>query len=148
LGWPAWTGENGLTGVILNDEGEMTEPNFDKGNGLVPAVVQDFESGDVLMVAYMNRESWKKTLETGKAHFWSRSRNSLWLKGESSGHFQVVREVRIDCDDDTVLLKVDQIGGAACHTGHRSCFYRKMTETAGQFVVVGEKVFDPEEVYK
>lgn len=126
----------------------MTEPNFDKGNGLVPAVVQDFESGDVLMLAYMNRESWQKTLVTGKAHFWSRSRSSLWLKGESSGHFQVVREVRIDCDNDTVLLKVDQIGGAACHTGHRSCFYRKMTEAVGEFVVVGERVFDPKEVYK
>jgi phosphoribosyl-AMP cyclohydrolase len=129
-------------------EEDMTEPNFEKGNGLVPAVVQDYASGDVLMVAYMNRESWQKTLETGKAVFWSRSRKSLWLKGESSGHFQVVREVRIDCDDDTVLLKVDQIGGAACHTGHRSCFFRKMTEVAGEFVVVGEKVFDPKEVYK
>ncbi|MCK9363883.1 MAG: phosphoribosyl-AMP cyclohydrolase [Syntrophales bacterium] len=126
----------------------MTEPDFEKGKGLVPAVVQDYETGDVLMVAYMNRESWQKTIETGKAHYWSRSRQSLWLKGETSGNFQIVREVRIDCDDDTVLLKVDQIGGAACHTGHRSCFYRKMNERGGDFTVVGEKVFDPKEVYR
>jgi len=126
----------------------MVEPNFEKGNGLVPAVVQDYQTGEVLMVAYMNRLSWEKTLETGKAHFWSRSRESLWLKGETSGHIQIVHEVRIDCDEDTVLLKVDQLGGAACHTGHRSCFYRKMDEGAGDFVVVGEKVFDPKEVYK
>lgn len=127
---------------------EMIEPDFAKGDGLVPAVVQDYESGEVLMVAYMNRLSWEKTLETGKAHFWSRSRKSLWLKGETSGHFQVVRELRIDCDEDTVLLKVDQLGGAACHTGHKSCFYRKMDEGTGDFVVVGKKVFNPEEVYK
>lgn len=126
----------------------MTEPNFEKGKGLVPAVVQDYETGEVLMVAYMNRESWLKTLETGKAHYWSRSRQSLWLKGETSGNFQIVREVRIDCDEDTVLLKIDQLGGAACHTGHRSCFYRMMNDGEGDFVVVGEKVFDPKEVYR
>ena len=124
----------------------MIEPDFEKGKGLVPAVVQDYETKEVLMLAYMNRESWLKTLETGKAHYWSRSRDCLWLKGETSGNFQIVREVRIDCDEDTVLLKVDQLGGAACHTGHRSCFYRRMVE--GGVVVVGEKVFNPEEVYK
>ena len=124
----------------------MIEPDFEKGKGLVPAVVQDYETKEVLMLAYMNRESWLKTLETGKAHYWSRSRDCLWLKGETSGNFQIVREVRIDCDEDTVLLKVDQLGGAACHTGHRSCFYRRMVD--GGFVVVGEKVFNPEEVYK
>lgn len=124
----------------------MIEPDFEKGKGLVPAVVQDYETGEVLMLAYMNRESWLKTLETGKAHYWSRSRDCLWLKGETSGHFQIVREVRIDCDEDTVLIKVDQIGGAACHTGHRSCFYRRMVD--GGFVVVAEKVFNSEEVYK
>ena len=124
----------------------MIEPDFKKGSGLVPVVVQDYETGEVLMVAYMNRESWLKTLETGKAHYWSRSRDCLWLKGETSGHFQMVREVRIDCDQDTVLLKVDQLGGAACHTGHRSCFYRRMVE--GDFVVVEKKVFNPEDVYK
>jgi phosphoribosyl-AMP cyclohydrolase len=124
----------------------MIEPDFKKGNGLVPAVVQDYETKEVLMLAYMNRESWLKTLETGKAHYWSRSRDCLWLKGETSGHFQIIREVRIDCDEDTVLLQVDQIGGAACHTGHRSCFYRRMVDR--DFIVVGKKVFDPEEVYK
>ena len=124
----------------------MIEPDFEKGKGFVPAVVQDYETGEVLMLAYMNRESWLKTVETGKAHYWSRSRDCLWLKGETSGHFQFVREVRIDCDEDTVLIKVDQIGGAACHTGHRSCFYRRMVD--GGFVVVAEKVFNPEEVYK
>jgi phosphoribosyl-AMP cyclohydrolase len=124
----------------------VTEPNFDKGEGLVPAIVQDEETGDVLMLAYMNRESWMKTLATGKAHYWSRSRKSLWLKGESSGHFQLVREVRLDCDEDTILLKVKQLGEAACHTGYRSCFYRKWAD--GDFVAVGGPVFDPKDVYK
>jgi phosphoribosyl-AMP cyclohydrolase len=124
----------------------MLEPNFDKGEGLVPAVVQDHDTGEVLMMAYMNREAWLKTLETGKATFWSRSRQSLWLKGETSGNVQLVREVRLDCDEDTVLLKVKQVGDAACHTGHRSCFYRKWAD--GEFVTVGERVFDPKDVYK
>ena len=109
---------------------------------LVPAIVQDAESGEVLMLAYMNREALAKTLETGKAHFWSRSRKKLWLKGESSGHFQKVVEARIDCDQDAILLKVVQVGGA-CHTGYRSCFYRDLEGN-----VVGEKVFDPDEVYR
>lgn len=124
----------------------MTEPNFNKTDGLIPAIVQDAETKDVLMLAYMNRESWEKTLSTGKATFWSRSRQKLWVKGESSGNVQMVKAVYIDCDDDTVLLQVDQIGGAACHTGHRSCFYRKREN--GNFVVIAEKVFDPKEVYK
>jgi len=124
----------------------MIEPNFDKGEGLIPAVVQDHDSGEVLMLAYMNREAWLKTIETGKATFWSRSRQSLWLKGETSGHVQLVREVRLDCDEDTILLKVKQVGDAACHTGHRSCFYRKLTD--GDFVTVGERVFDPKDVYR
>ena len=109
---------------------------------LVPAIVQDAESGEVLMLAYMNREALAKTLETGKAHYWSRSRGKLWLKGESSGHFQKVVEARIDCDQDAILLKVRQEGGA-CHTGYRSCFYRDLD---GE--VVGEQVFDPDEVYR
>jgi phosphoribosyl-AMP cyclohydrolase len=124
----------------------MIEPDFKKGNGLVPAVVQDYQTGEVLMVAYMNQESWLKTLETGKAHYWSRSRNCLWLKGETSGNIQIVHELRIDCDEDAILLKVDQVGGAACHTGHRSCFYRSRVD--GDFVVVEKRVFDPEEVYQ
>jgi len=95
--------------------------------GLIPAVIQDVSTGEVLMVAYMNEESLKKTIETGKTHFWSRSRKKLWLKGETSGHFQTVREIRLDCDLDTILVKVEQ-KGAACHTGNRSCFYRRLTE--------------------
>lgn len=109
---------------------------------LVPAVVQDAQTGEVLMLAYMNREALAKTLETGKAHYWSRSRGKLWLKGESSGHFQKVVEARIDCDQDAILLKVEQEGGA-CHMGYRSCFYRDL-----EGEVVGEKVFDPSEVYR
>jgi len=112
----------------------------------VPVVVQEHQTGDVLMLAYMNRESWRKTLETGKAHFWSRSRKSLWLKGETSGHLQLVREVCLDCDQDAVLLRVEQLGGAACHTGHRSCFYRKRVD--GEFIEVGERIFDPKDVYQ
>lgn len=109
---------------------------------LVPAIVQDWVSGEVLMLAYMNEESLSKTIKSGKAHYWSRSRNKLWLKGESSGHFQIVREIRIDCDKDAILLKVEQEGGA-CHTGYRSCFYRTIDGK-----IVGEKVFEPEDVYK
>lgn len=124
----------------------MTEPNFAKGDGLIPAIVQDAETKDVLMMAYMNRESWEATLKTGKATYWSRSRQKLWLKGESSGNVQIVKSIFIDCDEDTILLHVRQIGDAACHTGHRSCFYRKLD--GKDFVVVGEKIFNPEEVYK
>jgi len=121
------------------------EPDFEKGKGLIPAIVQDSLTGEVLMLAYMNREAWLKTLETGKATYWSRSRNSLWIKGETSGHFQVVKEILIDCDEDTVLLKVQQTG-AACHTGYRTCFYRKVT--AGTVEIVGERLVNPEDVYK
>jgi len=124
----------------------MVKPNFAKGSGLIPVIVQEVQSGEGLMLAYMNDEAWSKTMETGKATYWSRTRNALWVKGESSGHFQSVREVFIDCDDDTVLLKVEQHGGAACHTGHRSCFYRKMVN--GEVVTIGERVFDPEQVYR
>ena len=124
----------------------MVSLDFEKGGGLLPAIVQDDSSGEVLMLAYMNEDSWKKTLETGKAVFWSRSRRSLWMKGEQSGHFQIVREIRIDCDDDTILLKVEQVGGAACHTGYRSCFYRKVSGDA--LVTDGDKVFRTEDVYR
>ena len=122
------------------------ELNFNKSDGLIPAIVQDAETKDVLMLAYMNRESWAATLKSGKATFWSRSRQKLWLKGESSGHVQIIKNIYIDCDDDTILLQVEQLGGAACHTGHRSCFYRKLED--GKVIVVGEKVFDPKDVYK
>ena len=117
---------------------------FDK-DGLVPAVIQDFQNGDVLMVAYMNRDSLKTTLDTGKTHFWSRSRQKYWMKGESSGHVQEVKEICIDCDADCILIKVEQ-KVAACHTGYRSCFYRKCDN--GSFVETGEKVFDEKNVYK
>jgi phosphoribosyl-AMP cyclohydrolase len=124
----------------------MFDPDFNKGGGILPAIVQDDETGEVLMLAYMNRDAWLKTLDTGRATFWSRSRNALWLKGETSGHFQLVREVRMDCDDDTILLKVHQLGGAACHTGYRSCFYRKLVN--GVVENTGVRIFDPEDVYK
>jgi len=121
--------------------------HFEKGQGLLPAIAQDWETGQVLMVAYMNQEAWEKTLATRKAHYWSRSRDELWFKGETSGHVQEVREIWIDCDDDTILLKVEQKGGGACHTGYRSCFFRKVGKT-GNLEIVGERAFDPAEVYK
>jgi phosphoribosyl-AMP cyclohydrolase len=124
----------------------MVKLDFAKSaDGLLPAIVQDAESGDVLMLAYINQESWQKTLETGKAHFWSRSRNKLWLKGESSGHVQLIREIFVDCDQDTVVFKVEQLGGAACHKGYRSCFFRRVSN--GRLETVGEPVFDPAKVY-
>jgi len=116
-------------------------------DGLVPCVVQDSEDGAVLMVAYMNADSLKKTLEGGKACFFSRSRQKFWLKGEESGNFQEVKSVFIDCDGDCVLIKVKQIGGAACHTGMRSCFYRRV-EKGSELVAEGQRVFDPASVYK
>ena len=121
------------------------ELDFEKMGGLVPAVIQDVESGKVLMLAYMNEIAWNKTLETGKAWFYSRSRDKQWMKGEESGNVQVVKEILVDCDDDTVLLKVEQVGTAACHKGYVSCFFRKL---GGELEVIEEKVFDPEKVYK
>ncbi len=114
-------------------------------DGLVTAVVVDVEDAAVLMVAYMNAESLKRTLETGKMTYWSRSRQKFWVKGESSGNVQIVKEIRVDCDKDCLLFKVEQKGRAACHTGYRSCFYRKLGD--GQWVIAGEKVFNPEKVY-
>jgi len=119
---------------------------FDEG-GLIPAVIQDYKNNEVLMVAFMNNEAIKKTLSTGRAHFYSRSRKKLWLKGETSGHIQKVKEIRFDCDADCLLVKVQQIGGA-CHTGYRSCFYRKLKDKKGNIKVSGKKMFDPEKVYK
>ncbi|MEA2113821.1 MAG: phosphoribosyl-AMP cyclohydrolase [Thermodesulfobacteriota bacterium] len=124
----------------------MVKLDFAKSaDGLLPAIVQDAETGDVLMLAYINKESWGKTLETGKAHFWSRSRNKLWLKGESSGNVQLVKDIFVDCDQDTVVFKVEQLGGAACHKGYSSCFYRRVAD--GELEVLGEPVFDPAKVY-
>ena len=124
----------------------MIEPNFAQGDGLIPAIVQDAETKEILMLAYMNRQSWEMTLQTGKATYWSRSRQELWVKGETSGHFQLLKAVFIDCDYDSILLQVKQLGEAACHTGYKSCFYRKLK--GDDFVVVGEKIFNPKEVYK
>ncbi len=124
----------------------MIELDFNKMGGLAPAIVQDNESGEVLMLAFMNKEAWEATLKTGKATFFSRSRNQLWVKGETSGHVQLVKEIRVDCDDDTVVLKVEQLGGAACHKGYKSCFYRKVVDD--QLIITDEPVFDPSEVYK
>ncbi len=123
----------------------MVKLDFNKTGGLIPAIVQDYSSGDVLMLAFMNKEAWEATIETGKATYFSRSRKKLWIKGETSGKTQTVREVRIDCDEDSVLLKVDQKGGAACHTGHRTCFH-KIVES-NTIRIDGTPVFDPEEVY-
>ncbi len=122
------------------------EPDFSKRGGLVVAVAQDVETGEVLMVAYMNREAWERTLATGLACYWSTSRNQLWTKGESSGHVQEVQEIRIDCDNDAVLLKVRQRGGAACHEGYPSCFYRQ--RVGDEWRTVQQRVFDPRKVYR
>ena len=124
----------------------MVKLDFEKGDGLIPVVAQDYETNDVLMLAYMNEEAWLKTVETGRATYWSRSRNTLWIKGETSGNVQTVKEILVDCDLDTVVLKVDQGEGAACHMGYRSCFYRRVSD--GKMEIIGERIFDPEEVYK
>ncbi len=120
-------------------------PDFDRAEGLLPAIAQDAETGDVLMLAYMNRESYEETLRTGRAVYYSRSRKKLWRKGEESGHVQHVKAIYVDCDLDTILLKVEQVGGAACHKGYRSCFYRQATPEG--LAVVGRRVFDPGDVY-
>jgi phosphoribosyl-AMP cyclohydrolase len=119
--------------------------DFKKLNGLVPVIAQDVESGEVLMLAWMNQEAFEETLQTGRACYYSRSRKRLWRKGEESGHVQDVESVYVDCDADTVLLKVRQRGGAACHEGYKSCFFRQID--GDQTVVVGERVFDPSVVY-
>lgn len=115
------------------------------GGGLLPAVVQDAQSGEVLMLAWMNEEAWRRTLATGEAHFWSRSRRELWHKGGTSGHVQRVVAVRLDCDSDAILLVVEQAGGAACHTGHRTCFFREWRQ--GAVALCAPRVFDPAAVY-
>lgn len=125
---------------------KVIDLDFSKFDGLLPAVVQDYSSGKVLMVAFINQQAWEKTLETKEAHYWSRSRQTLWHKGGTSGHVQKVKEILVDCDDDTVVFKVEQIGNAACHTGYESCFYRRVTES-GELETIGQPVFDPEEVY-
>jgi phosphoribosyl-AMP cyclohydrolase len=132
---------------------EMDEKDLDLnfrlqvgGEQLIIAISQDYKSSEVLMVAYMNKKALMETIDTGKAHYWSTSRNKLWLKGESSGHTQEVQEILTDCDEDAVLLKVKQNGGA-CHEGYYSCFFRKIQENSGNLELVKEKVFEPENVY-
>jgi phosphoribosyl-AMP cyclohydrolase len=120
--------------------------DFDKCGGLVPAIAQDAATGQVLMLAWMNREAYDETLRSGRAVYFSRSRHKLWRKGEESGHVQEVREVYLDCDADTILLKVHQVGGAACHEGYASCFFRKVEPDGIR--VVGERIFDPKQVYR
>jgi phosphoribosyl-AMP cyclohydrolase len=120
--------------------------DFSSPDGLVTAIAQDAETGQVLMVAHMNREALEETLATGRAVYWSRSRGRLWRKGEESGNIQHVRAVYVDCDGDAVLLKVEQVGGAACHKGYPTCFFRQLTPE--EVKVVAERVFDPRDVYK
>ena len=124
----------------------MVKLDFGKSaDGLIPAITQDFETGAVLMLAYINEAAWERTLETGQAHYWSRSRGKIWLKGESSGNIQRIREILVDCDLDCVVYKVEQAGGAACHQGYPSCFFRKLQD--GELKTIETKVFDPSEVY-
>jgi phosphoribosyl-AMP cyclohydrolase len=123
-----------------------TGPDFSRCDGLLPAIAQDATTGKVLMMAYMNAESYAETVATGRAVYYSRSRQKLWRKGEESGNVQLVKAIFVDCDRDTILLSVDQIGGAACHEGYQSCFFRQVTPEG--FKVVGERVFNPADVYK
>ena len=133
-------------GESMSKASTVSEPDFAKGDGLLPAIAQDEQTGEVLMMAYMNPQSYAETLASGRAVYFSRSRNKLWRKGEESGNVQEVRAIYLDCDRDTILLKVHQIGGAACHEGYKSCFFRQVTPDGLQ--VVGSRVFDPKEVYK
>ena len=123
------------------------EMNFEKAGGLITAVVQDHQSGEVLQVSYMNSESFELTRQTGRMHYFSRTRNKLWMKGETSGHVQEVKEILVDCDQDALLIKVRQVGGAACHTGYNSCFYRRALEAGRLEYSKESRVFDPEQVY-
>jgi phosphoribosyl-AMP cyclohydrolase len=123
------------------------EIDFNKSGGLVPAIIQDEASGDVLMLGFMNRESYDETRRTGEVVFFSRSRNKLWKKGESSGHVLQVRDVRVDCDADALLVRVNAIGPGVCHEGYRSCFFRSMDES-GVPRVVAEQAFEPDAVYR
>ena len=138
------------------DRDPKSQLDFQKGGGLVTAIAQDDASGDILMVAFMNEEAFDRTVATGEVHYWSRSRDRLWHKGEESGNTQQLKSIYIDCDGDVVLLKIEQKGDAACHTGRRSCFYRRLREggeggegkEGGEYEIVSEPLFDPSEVYK
>ncbi len=128
-------------------EKNTIRPDFAKAGGLVTTIAQDAATGTVLMLAYMNEESYNETLATGRAVYFSRSRQKLWRKGEESGNVQLVKEIFIDCDRDAILLKVEQIGGSACHEGYQSCFFRKVDPQDNSFEIVGERIFDPAQVY-
>ena len=124
----------------------MIELDFAKCGGLIPAIAQDYLTNEVLMLAYINEEAWQETLATGHAVYYSRSRQKLWRKGESSGNVQLIKDIAVDCDGDTVIFKVEQLGGAACHTGHRSCFFTHLSPD-GKVSVDEELIFDPDKVY-
>ena len=125
----------------------MNQPDFSK-NDLIPVIAQDDVTGDVLMLAYMNQEAYDETLRTGRVCYYSRSRDRLWRKGEESGNVQEVKAIFMDCDADTLLIQVNQVGGAACHEGYRSCFFRQLVPGNDEPTIVGERVFDPNQVYK
>ena len=125
----------------------LDQLKFDS-DGLIPAIAQEAGSGDILMMAWMNRDSLRATVETKRATYWSRSRKRLWTKGEESGNFQEIHSIHVDCDGDVVLLKVKQIGGAACHTGHRTCFYREIVDDGNSLKESGDVLFDPRAIYK
>ena len=124
----------------------FTEPLKWDDDGLIPAIAQDYENGDILMMAWMNRESLELTVKEQRAIYWSRSRQQLWRKGEESGNVQHIKDIRLDCDRDVIILKVDQVGGIACHTGRRSCFYRSLID--GEWQTVEPVIKDPKELYK
>jgi len=128
-------------------EGPQNGPDFSKSE-LLPVIAQDDATGEVLMLAYMNQTAWEETLKTGRVCYYSRSRQKLWRKGEESGNVQEVKGIFFDCDADTLLIRVNQIGGAACHEGYKSCFFRKIDSKTGSVQVIGERVFDPKTVYK
>jgi phosphoribosyl-AMP cyclohydrolase len=129
----------------MSDSSNATGPDFSRCDGLLPAIAQDAKTGEVLMQAYMNAESYAETVATGRAVYFSRSRQRLWRKGEESGNVQIVKAIYLDCDRDTILLSVEQIGGAACHEGYSSCFFRRVTPEGLE--IVGKRVFDPATVY-
>jgi phosphoribosyl-AMP cyclohydrolase len=124
----------------------MSGPDFEKAE-LIPVIAQDDETGDVLMLAYMNQEAWQETIQTGRVCYYSRSRQKLWRKGEESGNTQEVKSIFYDCDADTLLIRVNQVGGAACHEGYRSCFFRRIEPATGEVEIIGERIFDPDKVY-
>jgi phosphoribosyl-AMP cyclohydrolase len=134
-----------LTAYFVSET--VSGPDFSKCE-LIPVIAQDAANGDVLMLAYMNEEAYAETLKTGRVCYYSRSRQKLWRKGEESGNVQHLKEIFYDCDADTLLAKVEQVGGAACHEGYRSCFFTKIDPATGNVEVIGERVFDPAEVYK